>query len=59
MVFPGGVLPLRIFEPRYLDMVSHCMREASSFVICAAQAVEDGGRDERAEFCAAHHLYRP
>ncbi|ROO30725.1 LON peptidase substrate-binding domain-containing protein [Salinisphaera japonica] len=43
VVFPGGVLPMRIFEPRYLDMVSHCMREASSFVICAAQAVEDGG----------------
>lgn len=26
-MFPGGVLPLRIFEPRYLDMVSSCMRD--------------------------------
>lgn len=26
VMFPGGVLPLRIFEPRYLDMVSDCMR---------------------------------
>lgn len=25
-MFPGGVLPLRIFEPRYLDMVSDCLR---------------------------------
>lgn len=27
VMFPGGVLPLRIFEPRYLDMVSQCMRD--------------------------------
>ena len=33
VVFPGGVLPMRIFEPRYLDMVSHCMRQASPFVL--------------------------
>ncbi|MGD8547237.1 MAG: LON peptidase substrate-binding domain-containing protein [Thiohalophilus sp.] len=26
VIFPGGVLPLRIFEPRYLDMVSQCLR---------------------------------
>lgn len=26
VLFPGGVLPLRIFEPRYLDMISHCLR---------------------------------
>lgn len=26
VMFPGGVLPLRIFEPRYLDMVCECMR---------------------------------
>ena len=27
VLFPGGVLPLRIFEPRYLDMVSQCLRD--------------------------------
>src|SRR5262252_1411285 len=31
VLFPGGVLPLRIFEPRYLDMVKRCMREGSTF----------------------------
>lgn len=31
VLFPGGVLPLRIFEPRYVDMVSHCMREGIGF----------------------------
>ena len=31
VLFPGGVLPLRIFEPRYVDMVGRCMREQSGF----------------------------
>jgi uncharacterized protein len=31
VLFPGGPLPLRIFETRYTDMVRRCMRERSSF----------------------------
>ncbi len=31
VLFPGGTLPLRIFEPRYVDMVRWCMRESSGF----------------------------
>jgi uncharacterized protein len=31
VLFPGGLLPLRLFEPRYLDMVGRCMREDSEF----------------------------
>jgi Lon protease-like protein len=31
VLFPGGPLPLRIFEPRYLDMVSRCVREDTPF----------------------------
>ena len=27
VLFPGGQLLLRVFEPRYLSMVSRCMRE--------------------------------
>ncbi|MGH8203717.1 MAG: LON peptidase substrate-binding domain-containing protein [Steroidobacteraceae bacterium] len=33
VLFPGGPLPLKIFEPRYLDMVSRCMREQSGFAV--------------------------
>jgi Lon protease-like protein len=33
VLFPGGPLPLRIFEPRYLDMVSQCLREQSGFAV--------------------------
>lgn len=34
VLFPGGALPLRIFEPRYLDMVGDCLKTESSFGIC-------------------------
>ena len=34
VIFPGGALPLRIFEPRYLDMVSACLRTDTGFGIC-------------------------
>lgn len=44
VLFPGGPLRLRIFEPRYLDMVSHCMRESSSFgVALITEGREAGG----------------
>jgi Lon protease-like protein len=31
VLFPGGPLPLRIFETRYVDMVRRCMREGTNF----------------------------
>lgn len=31
VLFPGGPLPLRIFETRYVDMMRRCMRESSDF----------------------------
>lgn len=31
VLFPGGRLPLQIFEARYLDMVKRCMRENVGF----------------------------
>jgi uncharacterized protein len=31
VLFPGGLLPLRIFETRYVDMVGACMRQDASF----------------------------
>lgn len=34
VLFPGGVLGLRIFEPRYLDMIRDCARSGSGFGVC-------------------------
>lgn len=31
VLFPDGPLPLRVFEPRYLDMVSRCLRHDEEF----------------------------
>jgi Lon protease-like protein len=31
VLFPGGLLPLRIFEVRYLDMIRRCQREGRPF----------------------------
>jgi Lon protease-like protein len=44
VLFPGGPLPLRIFEPRYVDMVRYCMREHAPFgVVLIKAGVEAGG----------------
>lgn len=34
VLFPDGVLPLRVFEARYMDMVRDCMRDAIPFGVC-------------------------
>lgn len=34
VLFPGGVLPLRIFEPRYLDLIRDCGRSNTGFGVC-------------------------
>tara|TARA_B100000029_G_scaffold514125_1_gene615771 strand:+ start:43 stop:645 length:603 start_codon:yes stop_codon:yes gene_type:complete len=33
IVLPGGLFPLRIFERRYLDMVTQCIKEDKGFCI--------------------------
>jgi len=44
VLFPGGTLKLRIFEPRYLDMVSRCLREGTGFgVALIVEGREAGG----------------
>ncbi|HEY1999552.1 LON peptidase substrate-binding domain-containing protein [Paraburkholderia sp.] len=34
VLFPGGLLPLKIFEARYLDMARDCLREKTPFGVC-------------------------
>jgi Lon protease-like protein len=43
VLFPGGPLPLRVFEPRYLAMVSRCLREGEEFgVVLILEGAEAG-----------------
>ena len=34
MLFPGGRLPLRIFEQRYMTMAKACLKDGSPFGVC-------------------------
>jgi uncharacterized protein len=43
VLFPGGPLPLRIFEPRYVDMVRDCMRDGAPFGVVLIRAGQEAG----------------
>jgi Lon protease-like protein len=44
VLLPGGPLPLRIFETRYIDLVRRCLRDGSGFgVVLIREGVEAGG----------------
>lgn len=43
VLFPGGPLSLRIFEPRYLDMVARCMRGDNRFGVVAIRQGSEVG----------------
>ena len=46
VLYPGGPLPLRIFEQRYLDMVSRCVQDDSHFgVLLIRDGHETGPAD--------------
>lgn len=34
IVMPGGLLPLRLFEARYIEMVKNCFRTDTGFGVC-------------------------
>ena len=43
VLFPGGPLPLRIFEPRYVDMVRDCMRDSVAFGVVLIRSGKEVG----------------
>jgi uncharacterized protein len=50
VLFPGTVLLLKIFEARYLDLASECLREKTPFgVVCLAAGKESGRGNVRFE----------
>jgi Lon protease-like protein len=48
VLYPGGPLPLRIFEKRYLDMISRCMKSDSPFGVLL---IKEGSETGTAETC--------
>lgn len=43
VLFPGGVLPLKIFETRYLDMAARCLKDGSPFGVCLIRDGQEVG----------------
>jgi Lon protease-like protein len=43
ILFPRGVLPLRVFETRYMDMVRECMKHERPFGVCQISQGQDTG----------------
>ena len=43
ILFPGGLLPLKLFEQRYLEMAKACFRDESSFGVCGIKQGSEVG----------------
>ena len=52
-VLPGAYLPLQIFEPRYIDMVSECLANSEGFCIVL---FKDDGNEENKEYLPHHNI---
>jgi uncharacterized protein len=47
VLFPGGLLLLKVFEARYLDLVGQCLRNRQPFgVVCLRQGAEVGAQEK-------------
>ena len=52
-VLPGAYLPLQIFEPRYIDMVSECLANSEGFCIVL---FKDDENEEKKEYLPHHNI---
>ena len=43
IVFPGGHMPLKVFEQRYLDLIKTCLAKESTFGICGIREGSEVG----------------
>ncbi|MEO1766270.1 LON peptidase substrate-binding domain-containing protein [Thiobacter aerophilum] len=43
VLFPGGMLRLRVFEPRYMDMAKACLKADRPFGVCLIREGAEGG----------------
>src|SRR2546430_17363112 len=41
VLFPGGVLPLKIFEQRYITMTKACLKDNKPFGVCLLKQGEE------------------
>jgi uncharacterized protein len=59
VLFPGGRLPLKLFEARYLDLASRCLRQGQPFgVVALTEGAEAGTAGQVARFMSEGTLAR-
>jgi Lon protease-like protein len=60
VLFPGGLLPLKVFEQRYVEMTKACMRDDAPFGVCLITQGEEVATPDGAipEFAAIGTLAR-
>lgn len=56
VLFPGGLLPLKVFEQRYVDMTKACLRDNTPFGVCLIKEGHEVGQPAapHAIGCLAH-----
>lgn len=56
VLFPGGVLPLKVFEARYIDMVRDCMKRDAPFGVVRIKSGKEVGAAAQPDRvgCLAH-----
>jgi Lon protease-like protein len=50
VLFPGALLSLRVFEARYVDLASNCLRSGEPFGVVCIQRGNEAGRGSAVEF---------
>jgi len=49
VLFPGGLLPLRVFETRYMDMTRDCLKHDQPFGVCLIREGKEVGAAAKPE----------
>jgi len=49
VLYPGGMLPLKIFEQRYLEMTRDCLRDTTPFGVCRIKEGVEVGKPALSE----------
>jgi hypothetical protein len=44
VLFPGGLLPLKVFEQRYVEMTKACLRDGTPFGVCLIREGQEIGQ---------------
>ncbi len=46
VLFPGGMLPLKVFEQRYIEMTKACLKDEKPFGVCLLKEGEEVARPD-------------